>query len=276
MKTRGFSLIEMLIAALVGSVILVVIAQGFRGSMESFNFVQNSQALSEDTRIAGNVISDYLTLAAFIYPPGSTLTLGTNTEPSVRNPNVATTTGRNVWRIGSDPAIAMLIPSATADGRPLQFVMFYAINRGDLVGGVAANSHDNPGADASNADKRLLYMYTATLSLTYIPNTPYPTTIPYTITGTGRLMADYIRPTGGFNPVYNSCLNFDATTRQAITRACPTVPPVGVAGSAVDVGFSLQGEISRSSKVTRVPITALGFRSAPRNLPRNQDETIAN
>lgn len=98
MRKTGFTLIEMLIAAAIGVVILTLIAAGLRSSGDSLRFIQNNQLLTEDLRNAGNLISDYLSVAAFVYPPGVTLSIGSAGGYSVRNPR----TGDNTWQTGLD------------------------------------------------------------------------------------------------------------------------------------------------------------------------------
>jgi type II secretory pathway pseudopilin PulG len=272
-KRSGVTLVELIVAASISVVLLVIIAQGFRGAVSGVGFAQSAQLLGEDTRVAGNLISDYVSLSTFVYPPGTEITLNNESDPAVRNPNAA---GRsNVWRIGRDSALAMLIPSEDNGGTPATFIMFYTINRGSLVSGTPAQDIENPGADEPNNNKELLYMYRTTITdLDYFANTPYPKTIPTTITsGTGRLLADYIK-SGEFTIQYTRCLGFDDENQVAIPRGCPAAPeaPLGPEDSALQVEFRLQGEVVRTGKTTRIPQNPLVFQSAPRNLPKTLSE----
>lgn len=273
MRTAGITLIEMLIAAVLSVAILALIAAGLRSSSDSLRFVQNSQLLTEDLRNAGNLVSDYLSTAAFIYPPGVTLTIGSAGGYTVRNPN----TNNNTWRIGQDPAIALLQPPRLESGvEVVKFVMIYPVNRGWVVR--RASGAENPGSDPANNDKWLLYIYVRNLAVgnNRLPN-GLPATIPTDIPGsTGNLLADYVQP-GGFVVTYSDCLGFDEAGL-ARPAPCPAAPPVPLRPehSAVRVRFSLQGEIRQGGRDSRVPANPLRFEAAPRNLPKRLTEISLN
>lgn len=274
MRTAGITLIEMLIAAVISVAILGLIAAGLRSSSDSLRFVQNSQLLTEDLRNAGNLVSDYLSTAAFIYPPGVTLTIGSAGGYTVRNPS----TNNNTWRIGQDPAIALLQPPFVDEDGVLKvkFLMFYPLNRGWVVS--RASGAENPGPDPANNDKWLLYIYERNIPVgtSRLPN-DLPATIPTTVLGsTGNLLADYVQP-GGFVVTYGDCLGFDEAGL-ATLAPCPAAPPAPLRPehSAVRVRFSLQGEIRQGGRDSRVPANPLRFEAAPRNLPTRLSEITLN
>ncbi|MCS7067185.1 MAG: type II secretion system protein [Meiothermus sp.] len=273
MRTTGLTLIEMLIAALVGVAILGLIAAGLRSSSDSLRFVQNSQLLTEDLRNAGNLVSDYIAKAAFIYPPGVTLTIGSTGGYTVRNPN----TNNNTWRIGQDPAIALLWPPTVENGvEVVKFVMIYPLNRGWVVS--QATGAENPGPDPANNNKWLLYIYERNLQVgsSRLPN-GLPLTIPTDLSGSsGNLLADYVQP-GGFAVSYSDCLGFDENGL-ATAAPCPPTPPTPLRAehSAARVRFSLQGEIRQGGRDARVPASPLRFEAAPRNLPLRLTEVTLN
>ncbi len=274
MRRTGITLIEMLIAAVISVAILGLIAAGLRSSSDSLRFVQNSQLLTEDLRNAGNLVSDYLSTAAFIYPPGVTLTLNSAGSYSVRNPR----TNNNTWRIGQDPAIALLQPPfVDVDGvLKVKFVMIYPLNRGWVVG--QASGAENPGPDPANNNKWLLYIYERNIPVgsSRLPN-DLPAIIPTTISGgSGNLLADYVQP-GGFVVSYRNCLAFDEGGL-ATLALCPTAPPTPLRAehSAVQVQFSLQGEIRQGGRDSRVPANPLRFEAAPRNLPTRLTDITLN
>ncbi|WP_027881894.1 PilW family protein [Meiothermus rufus] len=266
MRNIGITLIEMLIAALIGVAILALIASGLKSGSESLRFVQNNQLLTEDLRNAGNLVSDYIATAAFVYPPGVTLTIGSSGGYTVRNPNTHT----NTWRIGQDPAIALLQPPG-ADQR-VKFIMIYPLNRGWVVG--RASGAENPGPDPANNDKWLLYVYEEYLE----SNTPrlpngLPQTIPTALSrSSGNLLADYLQP-GGFVVRLEECLGFDESGL-AIRQPCPVPPPTPLQAqySAARVSFALQGEIRQGGRDSRIPANPLSFQAAPRNLPARLGE----
>ncbi|MBO1438083.1 type II secretion system protein [Meiothermus sp. CFH 77666] len=273
MRKTGITLIEMLIAAVISVAILGLIAAGLRSSSDSLRFVQNSQLLTEDLRNAGNLVSDYIAKAAFVYPPGVTLTIGSVGGYTVRNPS----TNNNTWRIGQDSAIALLWPPTVENGvEVVKFVMVYPLNRGWVVS--RATGAENPGPDPANNSKWLLYIYERNVPVgsSRLPN-GFPAIIPTTISeGSGNLLADYVQP-GGFVVSYRNCLGFDEGGL-ATLALCPTTPPTPLRAehSAVQVQFSLQGEIHQGSRDSRVPANPLRFEAAPRNLPTRLTDITLN
>lgn len=273
MRKQGLTLIELLITAVVGVAILGLIAAGLRSGNDSLRFVQNSQLLTEDLRNAGNLVSDYLSTAAFIYPPGVTLTIGSAGGYTVRNPN----TNNNTWLIGRDPAIALLQPPRVIDGvEVVRFVMIYPLSRGWVTR--RATGAENPGPDPANDGKWLLYIYVRNIEVgvNRLPN-GLPSTIPTSIPdSTGNLLADYVQP-GGFMVSYSDCLGFDEAGL-ATLATCPAAPhlPLRAEHSAVRVGFSLQGEIRQGGRDSRIPANPLRFEAAPRNLPKRLTEITFN
>ncbi|RDI95148.1 type II secretion system protein [Meiothermus sp. QL-1] len=273
MRNLGITLIEMLIAAVVGVAILALIGAGLRSSNESLRFVQNSQLLTEDLRTAGNLISDYVATAAFLYPPGTTLTVGGAQGYTVRNP----LRGNNTWQIGDDPAIALLQPPTLRNGvEVVKFVMIYPLQRGWVVR--QASGAENPGPDPANNDKWLLYVYEEFVPVgpRRLPN-GLPAAIPTTLSqSSGNLLADYVQPRG-FVVRYSDCLGFDESGR-SILAPCPPAPPVPLRPehSAARVSFFLQGEITQGGRSSLIPASPLRFEAAPRNLPRRIEEISLN
>jgi len=269
MRRAGITLIEMLIAAVIGVAILGLIAAGLRSGSDSLRFVQNSQLLTEDLRNAGNLVSDYLSTAAFIYPPGVTLSIGSTNGYTVRNPR----NGTNIWKIGQDPAIALLQPPRVEEGvEVVKFVMIYPLHRGWVVS--RATGAENPGPDPANNNKWLLYIYERNLAVgsSRLPN-GLPATIPTTIPdSSGNLLADYVQP-GGFVVSYPDCLGFDEGGLATLVP-CPSAAPLHLRAehSAGRVRFSLQGEIRQGGRDSRVPADPLRFEVAPRNLPKHLTE----
>lgn len=278
MRRTGITLIEMLIAAVIGVAILGLIAAGLRSSSDSLRFVQNSQLLTEDLRNAGNLISDYLSTASFVYPPGTVITLNTLSSYTVRNP----VTNTNVWTIGTHPAVAMLRPINPSNGEFL-FVMIYAMNRGWVTNRTPTS--EIPERSVPNDDKRVLYMYEVPVNVDVANRLPnglpltIPTRFPLVSTpgsNSGKLLADYVGP-NSFILNYPDCLGFDEGGIATLI-ACPATPPspLQAAHSAARVVFSLQGEIRQGGRDSRVPANPLRFEAAPRNLPKRLTDITLN
>jgi hypothetical protein len=158
----------------------------------------------------------------------------------------------------------------------VKFVMIYPLNRGWVVG--RATGAENPGPDPNNNDKWLLYIYERNIAVgtSRLPN-GLPANIPTTIEGSsGNLLADYVQP-GGFGVGFANCLGFDETG-VATLAPCPVAPPLPLRAehSAVQVRFSLQGEIRQGGRDSRVPANPLLFEAAPRNLPKRLTDITLN
>ncbi|GEM84703.1 PilW family protein [Meiothermus hypogaeus] len=278
MRRTGITLIEMLIAAVIGAAILGLIAAGLRSSSDSLRFVQNSQLLTEDLRNAGNLVSDYLSTASFVYPPGTVITLNTLSSYTVRNP----VTNTNVWTIGTHPAVAMLRPKNPSNGEFL-FVMIYAMNRGWVTNRTPTS--EIPERSVPNDDKWVLYIYEYEVNVDVTNRLPnglpltIPTRFPLVSTSgsnSGKLLADYVG-SNRFTLSYPDCLGFDEAGIATLV-SCPATPPTPLlaAHSAARVVFSLQGEIRQGGRDSRVPANPLRFEAAPRNLPKRLTDITLN
>ncbi|MCX7783221.1 MAG: type II secretion system GspH family protein [Meiothermus sp.] len=278
MRKFGITLIEMLIAAVISVAILTLIATSLRGSTDSIRFVQNSQMLTEDIRTAGNLISDYLSTASFVYPPGTVITLNTLSSYTVRNP----ITNTNVWTIGTHPAVAMLQPINPSNGE-FRFVMIYAMNRGWVTNRTPTS--EIPERSVPNDDKWVLYIYEVLVNVDVANRLPnglpltIPTRFPLVSTpgsNSGKLLADYVG-SNRFTLSYPDCLGFDEAGIATLV-SCPATPPTPLlaAHSAARVTFSLQGEIRQGGRDSRVPANPLRFEAAPRNLPKRLTDITLN
>jgi Tfp pilus assembly protein PilE len=268
----GFGLVELLIAAAIAIIILGLITQGIKGGASATALVQNRQKLLEDLRASGNFLADTLSNAAYIYPPGTQITLNTKSSYTVHNTNVSPHS--NVWVVGRDPFVAGLLPPEipgdacqpdkdeddyTTSGC-LYFVAFYAIQRHYIVkhaGGTA-----NPGKDTQNKDDKVLYYYSKVTPDRQVPDPPP------TIFGgaSGSLVADYLAP-DGMEVAIEQCAGHLTTV-----TGCPgdglATPEPSANNSALRVKVSLQGRLVRQREVfvPSKPSKPLDFYFAPRNL----------
>lgn len=264
----GFSLVELLVAAAIAIIILGLITQGLKGGASATALVQNQQKLLEDLRASGNFLADTFSRAAYIYPPGTQITLNTKGSYTVHN----THTDGNIWTVGQDPFVAGLLPPEvpgnacqpdkdkddyTTSGC-LYFVAFYTIQRSYIVkhaGGAA-----NPGSDAQNKEDEVLYYYSKVTSDRQVPDPP-PTTFG---DASGSLVADYLAPEG-MAVAINRCVG-TLTTPTGCPEADSVTSEPSASGSATRVKVSLQGRIVRRDRTVVVPRAPLDFYFAPRNL----------
>ncbi len=269
---RGFTLIELLIAAAIAIVLLGVVTAGLRSGASTTALIQTEQRLLEDLRATGNFVADTLAGAAYIYPPGTRLTLNTASSYTVHNP----ATGNNTWVVGRHRIIAALLPpqapgstcSASQTDGCVAFVAFYALPRQWVVDHACRPTVKTtcPGPDPANdANALVVYYYLRYLADTHIPDAP-----PTSVAGSaGTLLADYIDP-NGFQVQHLRCTAFQngQVLRYA---ACPPVTPARttankyVGGSQLVLG--LKGRLVRRGRAILVPRTPLEFHIAPRNLP---------
>jgi type II secretory pathway pseudopilin PulG len=283
-RRQGFTILELLLAAGITLLLLGLIAQGLRSSSDTSRYIQTAQTALEDLRFAGNLVSDYLSTAVFIYPKGITLTLNSGCESyTVCNP----LTNRNTWTIGTDPIIAAILPpedpsvtcADTNTGKRgcYRFFAAYALSRGQVVR--AATGAENPGPDPANDDKWTLYVNQKYLSDpkeqrdfrdAQITFTPPNANIPVKLTNTqGNLLADYIKAGDGLVVNFEKCLDFGGGNIASLS-SCNNVLPadLSIYTSAARVSFSLSGQISTGNKTYTFPgpTQPLVFQVGARNL----------
>ena len=264
-KQRGFSLLELLIAATVFLILLGVIAGGVVTGSAGLNSLVSSSELNEDMQIAGQLITESVAGALYLYPPGAELQLNSRGSFTVRNPR----TNDNVWQVGTDPVLAFLDApedetkpcSGSSPEGCIYFMAYYPVERSAYLRG---SSFGEYLADARNDASWVLMEYRKRLELSSLsPNDTVPLSFSR---GQGRMLADLILP-GGFNlpseemrcalnnradATPENCLllmdNYQARARDGLVMAEVT----------------LEAAYTRRSGVIRSP--QLGFAVAKRNL----------
>lgn len=281
---KGFTLLELLIAAAVGAILLGVVVLALNQSTQVARLHQDSQALAEDLRAALGLMADYVNWALAVYPPGYNLTLNGEQGQgyTVRNPR----TGDGRWQVGTDPILALVLPpqdlspnascSSSQTAGCFRFAAFYLLSRQDVVR--YATGASNPGADPINDNDpqvRVLYLYQKVLTGwppagggsgsggsfalgSISSDTPFPGGSD--IAGSrGFLLADYIRGEGnnpGLLVAYRRCLNGGAP---------------GSCGGGTTLGFSAsEVEITlRAFRAYRWPGRGVEVRLSQAAAPRN-------
>jgi len=269
---RGFTLIELLIAAAIAVVLLGIVTAGLRSGASTTVLIQTQQRLLEDLRATGNFVADTLAGAAYVYPPGTRLSLNTASSYTVHNP----ATGNNTWVVGLHRMIAALLPPQTPGGTCsasqtdgcVAFVAFYALPRKWVVDHACRPTVKTncPGPDPANDTSALVVYY----YLRYLADTRIPDAPPTHVAGSaGTLLADYIDPKG-FQVRYLRCTAFQ--NGQVLRyEACPPATPTRTITNkyvgASQLTLDLKGRLVRRGRAIQVPRTPLEFHIAPRNLP---------
>ena len=192
---QGFSLLELLIAGAILVIILGLVATGIGSGANAVDTLVSETDLTQDTRVAGQLIADELARATYVYPPGAALSLNSRGSFTTRNPR----TNSNIWQVGSDPILALLqspenIEQDCERDTPagcIYFVAYYPIKRSVYL---ANSSFGRYLSDVRNEDAHVLMEYRKRLDLRELEPAE---SVPLEITrGQGRLLADFIAPDG--------------------------------------------------------------------------------
>ncbi len=265
MNKQGFSLLELLLASVIALVLLGLVVGALQGASDSTQIIQDQQVLLEDLRNAGNLINDYIALATFVFPPGTTLSLNSSSAFTVYNQQ----TNANTWRVGQDPILAAILPppdrgiacngGVNPDGC-LRFVAFYALRREWVMAQAPASERLEPSP--ANNGAWVLFTYQTTLAQSSLPaNANIATSYSG---GRGVFLADYLRPSNGLIVNYLSC-----QSGANLAATCPAAGPVALTDQlgASRLTVSLQAQIQRAGRTTLMPASPLVFQISPRNLP---------
>ncbi len=207
---KALSLVELLIASAIFISILAFITRGLISSSTVVDKIINEAQLIEDTRSAGQIISDSLNRAVYIYPPNKKISLNSPGSWTVENPNG----NKNIWLTGNDPIIAFIeaseqtgICSKSNKKACLYFVAYYPIKRTTIV---KKASYGQALKDDNNNDAWVLFEYRKRLAINQLSEAQQP---PLNIkASSGKLLADFIAPDIGFKITNISCKNPDGTS----------------------------------------------------------------
>lgn len=208
MRTKkGLSLVELLIASAIFISILAFISRGLVSSSTVVSKIINEAQLIEDTRSAGQIISDSINRAVYIYPPNKKISLNSSGSWTVENPNGS----KNIWLTGQDPIIAFIEAAkqtGTCNNKNKQaclyFVAYYPIKRNTVV---KKASYGQAIKDNKNNDAWVLFEYRKRLDIEQLSEAQQP---PLHIKGSsGKLLADFIAPEIGFKIFNISCKDYN-------------------------------------------------------------------
>jgi prepilin-type N-terminal cleavage/methylation domain-containing protein len=282
-RKEAFTLIELLVAIAIFSIILTLVMSALRTGSNALGVIVGEADIIEDARAASAIIADEIGQAAYVYPPGTVLTLNSSGSYTTENPN-----GGNQWTVGDDPIIAMITapnaiftPTDTCSNATTQFcytfVAFYPVKRSTVVAnrGYLADPPNDNGADA----KWVLYEYRA--NLTNVDGNsigPDPTDlvkhlngeIPSTYGGiTAQILVDYVIPDSlqvniDEDDCYPGNLGSDTTGYFIGALNCSDVPAQDIYGSVAAGEFAFRSGRSKRGRDYRSP--EISFAIAPLNL----------
>ncbi|WP_291431129.1 type II secretion system protein J [Deinococcus sp.] len=209
LNTAAFTLIELLIAVALALIIMFAASSLLISSSRSSGDLQARNDLLQEFQIAQNYLIANVREAAYVYPQGTTLNLGSGV--TTERP------GGGNWVVGSASAPILAIVKApqeavsgctvSNDRACYKFKAYYPVLRGTWVTGVGPASQNNPGADPGNQDAWLLIEYTKNLIRTTPPTVTELTALaPGGLNGEdGKLLLDYVQPAvAGLPPLFTA------------------------------------------------------------------------
>lgn len=276
-RQDAFTLVELLVAMAIFSTILVLVMSALRTGSNALTTIVGEADIIEDARAASAIIADEINQAAYIYPPGSTLTLGTAGYTTI-NPN----TGNRTWTVGDDPILAMITVPDTNEGNCADdpdfcytFVAYYPVERSEVSDNVPylADAVNDNGANA----KWVLYEYRSNLDVGASSESFYETyyedgeAIPTNFGGVAaQILVDYVIPDSLAVNIDedNACYPGDTTQNEEYfvgNAPCESVNTNSDIYASVAIGeFVFQSGRTRRGRDYRSP--EIRFSLAPLNL----------
>ncbi|GGS17027.1 PulJ/GspJ family protein [Deinococcus knuensis] len=206
--TAAFTLIELLVAVALALIIMFAASSLLISSSRSSGDLQARNDLLQEFQIAQNYLIANVREAAYVYPQGTTLNLGSGV--TTRRP------GGGNWVVGSASAPILAIVkapqeavsgcSSTNGNACYKFKAYYPVLRKTWVDDSTGTQND-PGADPSNEGSWLLIEYTKNLVQTTPPTVTELTALaPGGLNGAnGKLLLDYVQPAvTGLPPLFTA------------------------------------------------------------------------
>lgn len=274
-RKEAFTIVELLVAMAIFGIILTLVLSALRTGSNTLGVIVGEADIIEDARAASAIIADEISQAAYIYPPGTELTLNTTGYTTV-NPDDNTRT----WTVGDDPIIAMITAPNTSnvngscDDDPefcYTFVAFYPVARSIVTDNVAYLE------DQANEDKWVLYEYRFNLvdddgngvGATPLDFIGLQGDLPRDFSGVaGQILVDYVIPDSltvdiGERDCYGG---FTERIEEYVVGflACSEVPQGDIYASVAAGEFSFRSGRSRRGRDYRTP--EMRFSLTPLNL----------
>jgi prepilin-type N-terminal cleavage/methylation domain-containing protein len=189
-RSAGFTLVELLLALALLTIITLALFQTLGGSVQGANSINASNDLLREGQIAQQVISARLKEACYIYPAGADLTLaasGYSTRNAFGSPDTE-------WTVNTHPFVAMILPpDATAGTGQYRFFAYYAMPRSQYVNNAASTI--NPGRDVRNDNTTWVLMeYSRNITVTGSPTCEVIRQTLNVAGGNAFLLVDYVSP----------------------------------------------------------------------------------
>ncbi|MFT2719831.1 PilW family protein [Deinococcus sp. A31D244] len=207
-RTAAFTLIELLVAVALALIIMFAASSLLISSSRSSGDLQARNDLLQEFQIAQNYIVANVREAAYVYPQGTTLNLGSG--KTTKRP------GGGTWVVGSASAPILAIVKAPQEAVTgcaagnenacYKFKAYYPVLRKTWVDDSAGTQND-PGVDPSNEGSWLLIEYTKNLIQTTPPTVSQLTALaPGGLNGeSGKLLLDYVQPAvTGLPPLFSA------------------------------------------------------------------------
>lgn len=200
----GFTLLELLVGMAIMGIVLTALVNYFSQSSRLAAQSSSRAEMQQEILNAQQLIAGKLKEAWYIYPAGSTIKM---TDSELTQRPSGNSANANVWTVGTDPILAMIIPPkdltvscgttapASQEGC-YRFLSYFPVKRSLWVKKTGADSWRNPGPDDPNGDTWILAEYRGTMSTTFSAGT-YPPTTPPTVpaSNTPNILSDYVAPT---------------------------------------------------------------------------------
>lgn len=205
MRSKGFTLFELLVAMALVGLIFTAFLQVFTGTLSQSTLTSARSDLLKEGQIAVQVMASKLQEACYVYPNGKTLRMA---DSGYSTQNLG---GGYDWTVGNDPILAMLLPPDPNSANPdsYRFIAYYPLLRGFYNSN--AGSSLQLESDPANDNVWVLMEYRRNLASSLTPGSfASPTGSPASCAtlaggltnadiqgGTARILVDYVEPESG-------------------------------------------------------------------------------
>lgn len=202
MRSKGFTLFELLVAMALVGLIFTAFLQVFTGTLSQSTLTSARSDLLKEGQIAVQVMASKLQEACYVYPNGKTLRMA---DSGYSTQNLG---GGYDWTVGNDPILAMLLPPDPNSANPdsYRFIAYYPLLRGFYNSN--AGSSLQLESDPANDNVWVLMEYRRNLDSAITPgNFASPPGSPASCAtlaqgltnadlqgGTARILVDYVSP----------------------------------------------------------------------------------